>query len=460
MARLAASLPSNGGEVEVVFVDDASGDGTAELAGQLAKRELPCETSVLVLPENRGVFFAREAGLKAAKQAFVTFVDADDHWEAGYFETLLERLRQTKADVVLQPIRSRVPGWRTFHVVGGDWSGRDGTILSPEEMMWGLAKKHLGFSGLWGRSMRRGLALAVWQAESAYTSYVDNDNNLLWRLYHLAHHGIELLTGPAYVWDQHIGSTRYNPAYRQGIFQDKLLSFCALHEWLRPEVGKSLWAAIEARWGIELKSNLFDANGWGQTLTDPQAWSTFQSELLRDYPMAGRKVLAAARNTLLERAARPPRRLRHLHVICTSWPPGRKGPLASEDVTWWLVLPDDAPQPDDLPAAVRLLQAGPVESKSQERMADIALEHIVEGHVMVWHPELAGHPEDVLAIFSGQTCDAATLELPSSGQQLHAFDRFLIGADRWGWAAQAGEDLQAILLQRSRHRRHVRQSSL
>jgi len=57
--------------VQVIVVDDGSPDGTAELASQYPDVEL-------IRQSNQGLTAARNAGLAAARGAFVAFLDADD----------------------------------------------------------------------------------------------------------------------------------------------------------------------------------------------------------------------------------------------------------------------------------------------------------------------------------------------------------------------------------------------
>lgn len=62
--------------LEVVVVDDASGDDTPQLLAQLAKQD--ARVRVLVLPTNVGTYVAKSLGLQAARGEFVTCHDSDD----------------------------------------------------------------------------------------------------------------------------------------------------------------------------------------------------------------------------------------------------------------------------------------------------------------------------------------------------------------------------------------------
>lgn len=70
---------------ELILVNDGSTDGS----GATADRYAAADTRVRVIHQpNQGVSAARNRGLDAAKGRYVTFVDADDWVEAGYFERL------------------------------------------------------------------------------------------------------------------------------------------------------------------------------------------------------------------------------------------------------------------------------------------------------------------------------------------------------------------------------------
>jgi len=68
-ALLDQTIPRN--EYEVIFVDDASSDGTTEIV-----RRYP-DVRLLTLPENRGQANARNVGLEEARGDIILFTDAD-----------------------------------------------------------------------------------------------------------------------------------------------------------------------------------------------------------------------------------------------------------------------------------------------------------------------------------------------------------------------------------------------
>ncbi len=95
LAEAIGSVLSQQGDMEVIVVDDASTDGTAQIAQSLGDR-----VRVISLPENRGTAAARNAGMQQANGSFIGFLDADDRWFPGAVQHLLPPLQSGKYDFV------------------------------------------------------------------------------------------------------------------------------------------------------------------------------------------------------------------------------------------------------------------------------------------------------------------------------------------------------------------------
>lgn len=66
--------------VEVILIDDASGDGTLELLRNLRRELGEPWVKVIALERNSGAASARNAGWDAASQKYIALLDADDAW--------------------------------------------------------------------------------------------------------------------------------------------------------------------------------------------------------------------------------------------------------------------------------------------------------------------------------------------------------------------------------------------
>lgn len=83
-------------DMELIFVDDGSTDGSLAILRSLEAED----PSVRVIRQpNAGVSAARNAGARAARGAYVGFVDADDRIEPTMFEVLYRAATRLGADV-------------------------------------------------------------------------------------------------------------------------------------------------------------------------------------------------------------------------------------------------------------------------------------------------------------------------------------------------------------------------
>ena len=82
--------------LEVIIINDGSTDGTGQVCVKLKQKY---ENIHVITMDDEGVSAARNAGLDAAKGAFVTFVDADDRLRPKVFEVLFDGIMQTGSDI-------------------------------------------------------------------------------------------------------------------------------------------------------------------------------------------------------------------------------------------------------------------------------------------------------------------------------------------------------------------------
>lgn len=121
LPRIAAALRALRTPVELVFVDDGSGDGTADAVAALARDVADLAPRVLRHDVNRGRGAALRTGFLAARGRFAGYLDLDLEVDATYVGPAVARL-EAGADVVVG-VRTYVPtrpgfDLRTFLSVG------------------------------------------------------------------------------------------------------------------------------------------------------------------------------------------------------------------------------------------------------------------------------------------------------------------------------------------------------
>ncbi|MER5362733.1 bifunctional glycosyltransferase family 2 protein/CDP-glycerol:glycerophosphate glycerophosphotransferase [Streptomyces sp. NPDC002785] len=128
-ASLESVLGQGPGELELLVVDDRSGDGSAEIAAEFAARDP--RVRVITLPEHRGAGPARNAGAAEARGRYLLFLDGDDLLRPSALEAITGRLAASEPDVLLLG-HDRVDWW-------GDVSPPAPVIPSPAPMAEGFS---------------------------------------------------------------------------------------------------------------------------------------------------------------------------------------------------------------------------------------------------------------------------------------------------------------------------------
>ncbi|MDR1651656.1 MAG: glycosyltransferase, partial [Synergistaceae bacterium] len=86
--------------LEIIAVNDASGDDTADVAREvLGNSSRPWK--VIDHEVNRGVSVARNTGMDASRGEYLAFVDADDTVENDYISGLFRSIEATGGDVAV-----------------------------------------------------------------------------------------------------------------------------------------------------------------------------------------------------------------------------------------------------------------------------------------------------------------------------------------------------------------------
>lgn len=99
-ACLASLLTHAPPEIEIIVVDDGSGDDAAVLLREVFAAHLAARQLILIEQANQGASAARNAGLERARGLYVGFVDADDIVSQDYFNSLLSAIRSRPSDII------------------------------------------------------------------------------------------------------------------------------------------------------------------------------------------------------------------------------------------------------------------------------------------------------------------------------------------------------------------------
>lgn len=89
LAEIVEALAEEDTTYEILVVDDASRDRTADLAERFAAECWQCPVRVIRLPVNRGAGAARKVGVRAARGAIVVMLDADGTYPPGTIRELV-----------------------------------------------------------------------------------------------------------------------------------------------------------------------------------------------------------------------------------------------------------------------------------------------------------------------------------------------------------------------------------
>lgn len=83
-------------DLEILFIDDGSADGSAELLDAFAEQDSRIR---VIHQENGGVCAARNRGIEEARGDYLSFIDSDDTLEPDLYETLMHLIREHGVDI-------------------------------------------------------------------------------------------------------------------------------------------------------------------------------------------------------------------------------------------------------------------------------------------------------------------------------------------------------------------------
>jgi glycosyltransferase involved in cell wall biosynthesis len=131
-----SALVQRTGQVEVIVVDDASTDDTAEeLTGRFGSL-----IRLLRLPDRRGAGAARNAGVAVASGEYLAFLDSDDVWLPGKFDAELRAFEWfPDAEAVVSDnmtILEGRPSDQSWFATNGLFAATQGQICWLKECPW------------------------------------------------------------------------------------------------------------------------------------------------------------------------------------------------------------------------------------------------------------------------------------------------------------------------------------
>lgn len=98
-------------DIEVIFVDDGSTDGSGRWLDHLAKKD---ERVRVLHQENGGTARARNAGMAVSSGEYLMFMDDDDRMSRNHVQEYVSAIEETGADVVIGGYRRITPEGRVL----------------------------------------------------------------------------------------------------------------------------------------------------------------------------------------------------------------------------------------------------------------------------------------------------------------------------------------------------------
>lgn len=137
--------------VEIIFVDDGSTDGSSEICQEYAKKD---NRIIYFKKENEGLAAARQDGIERASGEYVGFVDSDDWLELNMYERMYEAATKENADVVFCNCYFNDNGTDVIHLEPGIYNRKRIEDEIIPRTLAGLTKKGSNSVIRWSNCLR------------------------------------------------------------------------------------------------------------------------------------------------------------------------------------------------------------------------------------------------------------------------------------------------------------------
>ena len=221
--------------LEIICVDDCGGDGSDERILERAQQD--SRIRLIRNDRNRGPGAARNAGIRAARGAYVFFLDADDSIPPGSLQALFDAAVRTRAPMVrgafqaLQKVHGESGGGMIKHPLG-QASVLDGTTLAQSPRLLQTTEGH------WAALYETAFAETILYAEDIR---VGEDSMFMVKAHALAP-AITIIPDVVYTYQANPGSMmnqRTASKYFDGLTWRRR-AYHVLRDAGVPEIGKTL----------------------------------------------------------------------------------------------------------------------------------------------------------------------------------------------------------------------------
>lgn len=148
--------------LEIILVDDGSKDNSGKICDNYSEEDNRIK---IVHKDNGGLSSARNAGLEISRGDFITFIDGDDWIDKDYISKCMERLLESKVDVLITPyIREYADKSVPNELFSGNYYVMDSELVTEKifRRFFGLYKNELkdaskidDLSTAWGKVYKR-----------------------------------------------------------------------------------------------------------------------------------------------------------------------------------------------------------------------------------------------------------------------------------------------------------------